>query len=415
MVQRSKNQPLPATDRTPAATPIFPLVLILGMLAAVGPMSIDMYLPALPTIAGDLAADAGDVQLSLSVFFIGFALVQLFYGPLSDLFGRRPVLIGGMGLYIGTSALCALSPSVDTLIGFRALQALGGGAGAVISRAIVRDLYNGSQASRMMSYMTLVIAIAPLLAPLLGGQVLLFFGWRTIFWILCGFGVLCLITVLTTLPESNPVERRRHRRLGPVFVGYLYVLSDRGAVTFIASSSAIFLGMFAYISGTPFVYIELFHVSPQNYGFLFGVNIIALMAGAALNGRLVMRFGPRRLMTIGTLIAGTAALVLLLNVIVGFGGLWGIVAPLFFYAGTLNLIGANGMVLAAERFGSNAGAVSALFGAGQFGFGALGATVLAALNDGTALPMAAVIAAGGIGSFAILATLPSAPHPADNE
>jgi len=412
MPHNNEEQSLPRAERPVAFLPAVPLLLILGLLAAIGPMSIDMYLPSMPTIAREFAVAPGDVQMTLSVFFVGFAVVQLAYGPLSDRFGRRPVLLGGIAVYVAASALCALSDSIDDMVLFRALQALGGGAGAVIARAIVRDLFTGTRASRVMSHMTLVVALAPLLAPLIGGQILALWGWRTIFGVLAGFGVVCLLAVLFSLPESNPRERRPKRRASSVFTDYLMVLKDRTAVGCLLTSSSIFVGLFAYLSGTPFVFIELHGVSPQSYGYLFGLNVLALMGGAIINSRLVARIGTQPMLTIGAIVAAVSGLLLLTNVIADIGGLAGIVAPLFLYSGTLNLIGANSMVLAAERFGSRAGAVSALFGSMQFGIGALGAAAIAMFNDGSALPMALVVAIGGVGCVAAQLVIPRPPHPA---
>ena len=242
------------------------LVLVLGLLSTFAPISIDMYLPSLPTIGREFLASAGGAQLTLSAFFVGFALGQLFWGPLSDKYGRRPMLIAGVILYIVTSALCASSTSIEALIGFRALQALGGGAGTVITRAIVRDRFNTDHSARVMSYMMLVTALAPLCALLIGGYILKWFGWRAIFWILSGFGCVCLVILLFGLSESNPNERQNKATLLRVFAGYAGVFKDFRVVACLLTGGFAFAGMFAYISGTPFVYIEIFGVAPEAYG-----------------------------------------------------------------------------------------------------------------------------------------------------
>ncbi|MEM7251691.1 MAG: Bcr/CflA family multidrug efflux MFS transporter [Pseudomonadota bacterium] len=387
------NASLPPSASTPR------LVFVLATLVAFGPMSIDMYLPSLPTIGDRFDASTGSVQLTLSAFFIGFALGQLLYGPLSDRLGRRPVLLWGISLYVATSVCCALSTSIDQLIIFRFLHALGGGAGTVVARAAVRDCFEQNQAARVLSLMMLVTAIAPLLAPVLGGYVLNWFGWRSIFWLLSGFGVGCWLLVAFGLPETNPSERRKDVSVLSAFAGYQKVLRHPTAIGCILSGGFGFAGMFAYISGTPFVYIELFGVSPQHYGYLFGLNIVGLAIGASLNARLVLRHGAPRMMILGALVNAIAGLVLFINAATGYGGLVGLLVPLFFFIGALNLIAANAIAIASTHFATSAGAVAALFGAAQFGLGALAGGVVGQLHNDTAVPMATVIGVCGMGAL----------------
>ena len=377
------------------------LIVVLGMLAAFGPMSIDMYLPSFPAIAAGLATDAGRVQLTLSTFFAGFAAGQLVYGPLSDRLGRRPVLLVGIVLYVAASAACAVAAGIEQLIAFRLLQALGGGAGTVIARAIVRDHFDTDHGARVMSLMMLVTGLAPLLAPLVGGQVQALAGWRAVFWVLTGFGAVCLAAVLLRLPESNPAARRAGgaRGLAPILAGYAGVLRSPVAVGNIAAGGFAFAGMFAYIAGTPFVYIELFGVPPQAYGLLFGLNVVGMMTGSLLNSRLVLGRGAAPMMRLGLAVACAGGLVLLATAATGASGLVGIVVPLFFYVGLLGLIASNAMARASRPFPAHAGTVAALFGCAQFGLGALAAVAVGALHDGTPLPMAAVIAACGVVAF----------------
>jgi len=377
------------------------MVAVLGTLVAFGPMSIDMYLPSLPAIGKTLNASTAGVQLTLSVFFIGFALGQLLYGPLSDRLGRRPILLGGVALYIATSALCALSQNIEQLVAFRFLHALGGGAGTVVARAAVRDRFNTDSASRVLSLMMLVASIAPLLAPVFGGYILKWFGWRAIFWVLTGFGVLCWLLVAFLLPETNPREQRHGGHIGRVFTGYLEVLKNPKAVGSIMCGGFGFAGLFAYISGTPFVYIELFGVSPQAYGYLFGLNVIGLAIGSILNARLVQQKGAVNMLTAGTLTIAVAGGLLLLVAIFQIGGLVGLVVPLFFFIGTLNLIAANAISIASADFPDNAGATAALFGACQFGLGAIAGTIVGQLHNDTPVPMAATIAVCGVAALAM--------------
>ncbi len=394
-------------DRSPSAGLIAGLprperlILVLGALAAFGPMSVDMYLPSLPDIAAEFAAPTSSVQLTLSAFFLGFAAGQLVYGPLSDRFGRRPVLLAGIGLYVLTSAACALSAGIGFMIAARGLQALGGGAGTVVSRAIVRDLFAADRAAQVMSLMMLVMSVAPLVAPLLGGQLLYWLGWRAIFWVLAAFGAACLLAVARAIPETNPPQRRHPLPLAAVRGAYLRVLRHRQASGSILVGSLALAGMFAYISGTPFIYIEIFHVPPQLYGLLFGLNIVGMMGGAYLNSRLVTRLGSAFLLSLGTGIVCGAGLLLLALAWTGTGGLLGIVVPLFFYVGALNLISANAIARTLQHFPHTAGTAAALFGAAQFTLGAVAGTLVGQLHNGTAVPMAAVIAACGVLSLAV--------------
>lgn len=371
------------------------LVWVLGLLSAFGPLSVDMYLPSMPAIGRDFGVDAGAVQLTLSAFFVGFAIGQLLYGPLSDRFGRRPLLMAGLALYVASSAMCALSPSIDTLVAFRLLHALGGGAGVVIARAIVRDRFAPNERARVLSLMMMVTSIAPLIAPVTGGYILQFFGWRAIFWTLTGFGALTLAAVAAALPETNPPAARRGVRTLAVFVSYGTVLRDPLAVTAMASGAFLFAGMFAYISGSPFVYIEVFGLPSEYYGYLFGVNILGITACSYINSRIAGRYGPERLMVVGAAVSTAAGAVLLFDAAAGIGGLAGIAVPLFFYVGPLGLMAANAIAVATENFPRNAGAVSALFGVGQFGIGAAAGIAVGQLHDDTALPMAAIMAGSG--------------------
>ncbi len=363
---------------------------------ALGPLSVDMYLPALPTIARELAAPYAQVQQSLSAFVLGLAAGQLLSGPLSDRVGRRPVLAAGLILYALASAALALASDVPQLIGLRLLQALGGAAGVVLARAIVRDLYQGVEAARALAFVMLVTGIAPLIAPLIGGWLLLVAGWRAVFWLLAAFGVLILLAARLVLPET--------RRPGTAAPGlartFLVPLGDPATLGFILSGGFAFAGMFAYIAATPFVYIELFGVSPQRYGLLFGLNVVGIMAGSFASARLVARLGVRRLLGLGTIVIALAGLALMIITSQATPGLVAVVVALFFYVGMMGLIGANAVAGALERFPEIAGSVSALLGATQFGFGALAGVAVGLLDDGTAAPMGLVIGACGLAALA---------------
>jgi len=377
------------------------LIFILGALTAFGPLSIDMYLPSLPALAADLDASTSRVQMTLSSYFLGGALGQLLIGPLSDRFGRRPLILAGMGLYVLTSAFCALSSGVEMLIAQRFLQAIGGSAATVLARAMVRDFFSGDRAARILSLIMLVMGAAPLLAPFMGGYLLLLFDWRAIFWTLSVLGAVCFVLVITMVRESHPEERRmRHGLVGMLGV-YGRIIRQPAAMGYLASNATAYGGMFAFFAGSPFIYIDLFQVAPENYGFLFACNVIALMLVSMVNARFVTTIGAHRLYVWGTILIAVSGLALLLTAATGYGGLPGIVIPLFIYIGSLSLIGANSIALALDRFPQAAGSVSALSGGITFAIGAVCTSAVGVFHDGSALAMAAVVAAAGLITFAL--------------
>lgn len=375
--------------------------LLLGGLTAFGPMSIDMYLPALPTLADSLRADPSSISLTLSAFFLGFAAGQLVYGPVSDRWGRKPPMLVGIGLYMAASVLCALSTRASALIALRLIQGVGACAGPLLARAIVRDLYDRDRAAGMFSLTTLVMGAAPLLAPLVGAQLLLAFGWRSIFWVLGGFGALCLLGASLGLPETLADARRSQAGLAAMVAGYGTLLRNRAYGGYVVTSAAAFGGMFAYLAGSPFVFIRLYHVPVQSYGLLFGLNIVALMVCAAINSRLVLRYGVDRLLHHGVAVLAGAACALALAAITGAGGLVGLVIPLFVFMGCISFIGGNALAGALSALPSMAGTASALAGTVQFGVGALSGAAVGTLYNGTAIPMAAVIALMGLTSLLV--------------
>ena len=382
---------------------------VLAMLAAFGPLSIDMYLPSLPAIGREFGASAGDVQLTLSAFFVGFGIGQLLYGPLSDRYGRRPMLLFGVSVYLVASAGAAFAPDIGALTAARFFQALGGGAATVIARASVRDRHSGAEAARMLSTLMLIMGTAPLLAPSLGAQVLQFADWRAIFLLLAGWGGLALLAVVFLLPETRPPEMRSRAGLGSIFLNYGRLVSERQTLGCALASGGAFAGMFAYISGTPFVFMEVFGVSPETYGLLFAVHIVAIMAGAFTNRRLVGRFGPAGMMARGTVLLLAAGLALILAVLLLPGSLAAIVAALLCFMFALNLIAANTIVIATADKPELAGTVIALIGAGHFALGTISGLAVGQFHDGTALPLALTVAACGLVSFSAHRWLVRAP------
>ena len=375
------------------------LVVILGALVAFAPMAVDMYLPSFPALEAGFAATADQVQRTLATFFVGFAFGQALYGPVADRFGRKPPLYFGLALFAVTSAGCALATSIDALIALRFLEALGACAGMVIARAMVRDLFDPRDAARIFSSLMLVTGLAPMLAPLVGGYVLIWFGWRAVFWVLTAFGVLALVAVHFRLPESHPADASRPLALGRILTDYGRFLADRRFMGFALSGGIAMAGMFAYITGSPFVFIGLFGVPAEAYGWLFGLNALGLVAGAQINGRVLRAGDSERTLRIANMVQAVAGIVLVIAGTTGWGGLLGIVVPLLVYVGSLGFTMPNATALAMAPHGRAAGMASALIGTLQFSLAAVAALVVGAIHDGTAVPMTGTIAACGIGAF----------------
>ncbi|MEH6648848.1 MAG: Bcr/CflA family multidrug efflux MFS transporter [Motiliproteus sp.] len=366
----------------------FPL---LGILSGIGALSIDMYLPAFPAIATELAVDSGEVELSLSVFLIGFALGQAIHGPLSDRFGRKPLILWGLLLYGLTSAACALSLDIDQLQWARLLQGLAGASGSVLARAVIRDLYQGESLARAMSWLMLIMTAAPMLAPLIGSLMLDAFGWRSIFWTLTGFAALWFLLIAWIIPETRAPGPGLSLRPVALLGAFSQVLGNGRAMGYALCGGFGFGGMFAYITGTPFIYINLFGVSPTGYALLFAANIAAMATGSLLNTRYLGRIGRDGMIRVLTGVMLFAAGLLVLDSATGLFGLWGLVIPLALYVGCLGALAANCISGTLDLFPKTAGTASSVFGVLQFGIGSLGGALVANLGDGTPLPMALVI------------------------
>lgn len=360
------------------------IILILGLLSAFGPLSIDMYLPALPGIARDFGTGLASVQLSLASFFVGIALGQIFYGPITDRFGRKRPLYFGLALYCFASFLCATTASVDGLIIFRLMQALGACAGIVISRAVVRDLYKPQESASIFSLLMLIMGVAPILAPLLGGMMMTASSWRAIFWFHTGIGLVTVVAVKFYLRETHTPHPDHQLRMA--FHNYLEVLKDRQFTGYAFSMSFIYAGMFAYITGSSFVFIEHFGFTSGEYSVLFGVNALGLISFSQLNGRLLRNNAPEVLIRLTLPITAGAGLVLF---VVGFshGPIWMMCLPLFVYVSSMGMIAPNAAACALAGQKKSAGSASALMGTIQFTFSAICSTLVSRLHDGTTLPM----------------------------
>ena len=384
-------------------------IFIFGFLSAIAPLSIDIYLPALPMLREALGANEAQTLLTLSAFFVGFGTGQLFLGPLSDRFGRKRPLLAGLIVYGVASVACARASSMPDLIVWRFVQAFGGSIVPTLVQAMVRDLYDRDQSARILSLNMLVTASAPVVAPLIGGQVLLWLDWRAIFWVLVGFGLVALLAALA-LPETLGESRRNEAHPLAMLLGYFELLRSRRYVGYVACSTFYFCCLFAFIAGSPFVYIEYFGVPPQYYGFLFGVNMLGMIATTFINSRIVVRRGADRLLRIACWIGAAGAVVLLATGLRGVGGVAGIALPLFVVLSVLTVVASNAISGALSVFPNRAGSAAALAGALQFGAGALTSAVVGWFADGTPRPMIVVICAGAIAALVANLLLIGGPH-----
>ncbi len=375
-------------------------LVLMAALTAIGPLSIDMYLPSFPAIADDLATDGGSVQRTLAAFLVGLAIGQLFYGPLSDRFGRKPPLYVGLGIYVLASIGCMFAPNVETLIGLRFLQAIGGSAGMVIARAVIRDRSDTRGAAQALSLLMLVMGLAPILAPLVGGMLLTFTGWRGTFAFLSIFGAVVLAAIVTRMEETVQAAQAARISLGSVIANYGRLLRDRHFLSCAMASGAATSGMFAYIAGSPHVFIEQYGVPPQYYGLLFGLNAIGIIGGAQVNARLLRKHAPHRMLRAalwGLPIASVGGLVLSLTMGIGLPVL---MACLFLYIGCLGFIGPNATALGLSGQGPRTGAASAMLGTLQFVCGTLAGVAVSLSPAQNETSLLAVMAGCGLLAFA---------------
>ena len=376
------------------------LVALLGLLAAFGPLSIDMYLPAFPEIGANLGGGVEGAQLTLASYFIGMTLGQLLHGPLSDRLGRRRPLFAGLVIYIIASALCALATSMEALTALRLLQALAGCAGMVISRAVVRDVSDVTDPMRLIGRLMLVMGVAPILAPLIGGYVAAWFGWRAIFWLLAMIGFAALLLCAFFLPETLPEMRRRRVSVREILRSYASLLTNRRFMGVALASGFAIAGMFAYIAGSPFVFITLNGVAAEHYGWLFGAAAAGFVLVSQICAKLAAKIGREPLFNLT--IAGIAATGLALLALTASGAPFPAqYAMIFLYVSLLCIALPLGTIISITPFPHMAGTASAMVGTLQFGMGALAGIVISVLHNGTDLPMSMTIGLAGGAALAV--------------
>lgn len=381
-------------------------LILMGALTAIGPLSIDMYLPAFPTISQEFNAP-GQVELSLASFFTGLAIGQLFYGPLSDRIGRKPPLYAGLLLFLLASVGAAFSGSMTQLIVWRFVQGLGGCAGMVIARAVVRDRCSPQEAARAFSLLMLVMGLAPILAPLLGGFVVTHTGWRPLFFLLAAFAAICLFCIWRLLRESHEMPSTDKFSLRKIMGDYGRILRHREFMRYSLCSSLAFTGMFAYIAGSPHVLMQVHGIAPQDYGWFFGSNAFGLIAASQLNARLLRHRDMHWLLRRGVMSVALTGMTLAVLASLDWLPLPLLLAGLFLFISSLGFISPNASAAALAHQGKHAGTASALMGALQFVLATAAGAAMSLWHTPSALPLAMVMALCGTGAWLFLPKAPS--------
>lgn len=362
-------------------------VIILSALMAFTSLSTDIYLPAMPLMAKDLH---GNAELTITGFLMGFCVAQLIWGPLSDHFGRRLPLFIGMALFMIGSVGCALSTDISQIVFWRVFQALGACTGPMLARAMIRDLFSRTRAAQMLSTLMIIMAIAPIAGPLLGGQMIKITSWHAIFWLLAVIGGLMFVS-LFWLPETLPQEKRVKASLPSAFRNYYALLTNTTFMRFTLCLTFYYVAAYAFITGSPFVYITYFGVEPQHYGWLFALNIVGLMGMSVINRRLVQHYSLEVLLKFAVVTAAVTALVLAAAAKLEIGGLILIVAAVFVFFSMNGIIAATSTAAALDSVPNVAGSASAFMGSLQYGSGIISSLLLALLSDGTPWTMAWII------------------------
>jgi DHA1 family bicyclomycin/chloramphenicol resistance-like MFS transporter len=377
-------------------------ILILGLLSAIGPFSIDMYLPGFPEIAKDLHSTVAHISLSLSSFFVGIAFGQLLYGPLLDRFGRKKPLYIGMFAYLLASIACALCTTADALIAIRLLQALGGCVGMVAARAMVRDLFPVEENAKVFSLLMLVVAVSPIIAPTLGGYVTAAFGWQSIFVILAGIAAFTLGAIYLALPQSRLPDASVSMRPKSIIKSFLQISRVPQFYTYAFTGSIAAAGLYAYIAGSPHVFMEIFNVTKQQYGWIFAIVAMGLIISSQVNSVLLRKFTSEQIIRIALLCQSLTGIILFLGTLFHLLGLFSTLFLILIFLSCQGFTFPNSSALSMAPFTKNAGSASALMGAIQLGIGAFSSALVSFLHNETALPMAGVMACCALLSFVVL-------------
>ncbi|CAM7413822.1 Bcr/CflA family multidrug efflux MFS transporter [Morganella morganii] len=369
----------------------FGLIFILGLLSMLMPLAIDMYLPSMPTIARDFGVTEGDVQMTLNSYLIGFAAGQLVYGPMADALGRKPVILGGTLIFALASAGCAMSQDIGTFIGMRGLHGFAAAAASVVINALMRDMFTKDEFSRSMSFVVLVMTVAPLLAPIMGGMMMLWFSWHAIFWTIMIAALIAALLVLFFIRETLPKERRQPFRLRIMLGQFVTLFRQKRVLCYMVASGFSFAGMFSFLSAGSFVYIQLYGLTELEFGYCFALNIVFLFIMTTINSRYVRRFGALNMLRTGLVVQLLAGcwLVLAASADLGFVALMIGVAC---YVGNIAMITSNAMAVILDDYPHMAGTASSLAGVLRFGIGAGVGAVVASFNMTTVWPMVGVMA-----------------------
>jgi MFS transporter, DHA1 family, multidrug resistance protein len=378
------------------------LIFILGMLSAIGPFSIDMYLPGFPAIAADLNTTVDGVAYSLSSFFIGICLGQLICGPLLDRFGRKKPLVIGLSIYILASLGCFLSTSIEALIAFRFLQALGGCVGMVAPNAIVRDVFPVEQTARVFSLLILILGVSPILAPTVGSYVVATLGWQAVFVVLAAVTTLLLLVVIRWLPESRRADASFSLRPAAIARGYVQVLRVPAFTIYALAGAVASAGLFAYLAGSPFVFMELYGLSEQQYGMLFGFIAAGLIASSQLNRRLLKSYSSAQILRVVLISQSSVGLLMVAGAAAGVLGLYSTLTLLFLFISCQGFTFPNSAALAMAPVTQGVGSASAMLGALQMVLGATASALVGVLFNGTALPLLAIMGCCSVAGLLIL-------------
>ncbi len=379
----------------------FYLILILGLLTAIGPFSIDMYLPAFPDIAKNLNTTVSEVMLSLSSFFIGISVGQLIYGPMLERFGRKQPLYIGLLIYFIASIGCAMSTSVDGLIWFRLIQAMGGCAGMVASRAIVRDLFEGKETAKIFSTLMLVVAVSPIIAPTVGGYITHLFGWKSVFIALVVIALVILAGVYFLLPESRPPNKDFSLKAGAIARSYFSVLRHPQFYTYAFTGAIAASGLYAYISGSPSVFMEIYGVNEKQYGWIFAIIAVGIIGSSQLNNFALRKYQSEQIIKVASLSQSIIAISLAVLTYYQLLNVYGMIVMIFLFLCCQGFIFPNSSALSLAPFGHNAGSASALMGSIQMGIGAGASALVSMLQNRTALPMTGVMAGCSLTAFLV--------------